>query len=339
MRVSDSLLETVVFLGYATDAPGKGGIDCIGTGFLLVYDDVPHLVTVRHVAAQFGADPFLIRVNRFDRTGENIHVDAVRWHFADDPTVDVAVMPFDLRDKYAARYIDDTKETWWWNKAWKYGAGIGDFVYTVGLFRVLAGAQRNVPVVHFGIIARTPDPAGETIPIRDWRDAKGADVIETNAYLVESQSLRGLSGAPVFIRASNCMVRPEMIEHNPHVTDVMELGDAVVMWKLHLIGMWQGAWDAPPDHVLGLESGEEVRVPVGMGVVIPMDDVHYALEGDELKTAREQIKKKAKSANAASLDSAPRVESSSPASDANPTHREDFMSLVGAAARKREQED
>ena len=73
MRVSDSLLETVVFLGYATDAPGKGGIDCIGTGFLLIYSDVPHLVTVRHVADQFGADPFLIRVNRIDRTGENIH--------------------------------------------------------------------------------------------------------------------------------------------------------------------------------------------------------------------------------------------------------------------------
>jgi hypothetical protein len=145
MRVSDSLLETVVFLGYATDAPGKGGIDCIGTGFLLIYSDVPHLVTVRHVADQFGADPFLIRVNRIDRTGENIHIDGARWYFADDPAVDVAVMPFDLRRpslEYAARYINDAKETWWWNKARKYDAGIGDFVYTVGLFRVLAGAQR-----------------------------------------------------------------------------------------------------------------------------------------------------------------------------------------------------
>ena len=297
MRVSDSLLETVVFLGYATDAPGKGGIDCIGTGFLLIYNDVPHLVTVRHVADQFGADPFLIRVNRIDRTGENIHIDGARWYFADDPAVDVAVMPFDLRRpslEYAARYINDAKETWWWNKARKYDAGIGDFVYTVGLFRVLAGAQRNVPVVHFGIIARTPDPAGETIPIRDWRDAKGTAVIDANAYLVESQSLRGLSGAPVFIRASNCMVRPEMIQDNPHIADYEELGDAVVMWKLHLIGMWQGAWDAPPDHVLGLESGTEVRVPVGMGVVIPMDDVHYALEGDELKATRDQIRQSKK---------------------------------------------
>jgi hypothetical protein len=90
------------------------------------------------------------------------------------------------------------------------------------------------------------------------------------------------------------MVRPEMIQDNPHIADYEELGDAVVMWKLHLIGMWQGAWDAPPDHVLGLESGTEVRVPVGMGVVIPMDDVHYALEGDELKATRDQIRQSKK---------------------------------------------
>jgi hypothetical protein len=101
MRVSDTLLDTVVFLGYPTDAPGKGGIDCIGTGFLLFYDGVPHLVTVRHVAEQFGEDPFLIRVNRFDRSGENIPIDGVRWFFDSDPTTDVAVIPFDLSPDYA----------------------------------------------------------------------------------------------------------------------------------------------------------------------------------------------------------------------------------------------
>jgi hypothetical protein len=340
MRVSDSILDTIVFLGYPSNAPSKGGIDCIGTGFLLVYDYAPYLVTVRHVAEQFGNDPFLIRVNRFDRTGENIHLDRVRWFFDKNPTVDVAILPLDLQSKYAVRYIDDSSESWWWNKARKYGAGIADFVYTVGLFRVLAGVQRNMPVVHFGTIARVPDPANETIPIRDWRDRTGEAVIQTNSYLVETHSLAGLSGAPVFLRATNCMVRPEMIEDNPQVSDVSELGDAVAMWKLHLIGMWQGSWDAAPDHVLGLEHGKEARVPVGMGVVIPIDHVHYALEGDELKDLRNDLKKKAAASSAASLDSAPRSEKVSPrASDENPTHREDFNSLVAAAARKPERED
>lgn len=289
MRVSDTILETVVFLGYSTATAGKGGIECVDTGFLLLYDGVRHLVTARHVADQFGSDPFLIRVNRVDGTAENIHVDNVHWYLNSDPTVDVAVLLFDLENdhlKYAVRYIDDTRETWWWNKARKYGAGIGDFVYTVGLFRVLAGAERNMPVVHFGTISRTVD-WGEKIPIKDWRDNTGTSVIETDAYLVETQSLSGLSGAPVFIRASNLMVRPEMWEHNPGMR-AEDLGDAVAMWKLHLLGMWQGAWDAPPDHILGLERGREVRVPIGMGVVIPADYIHRVLESEELKTARKR---------------------------------------------------
>lgn len=146
-----------------------------------------------------------------------------------------------------------------------------------------------MPVVHFGTIARTMD-WGEKVPVRDWRDTSGASTIETEAYLVETRSLSGLSGAPVFIRASNHMVRPEEIEDNPK-TPIEDLGDAVAMWRLHLLGMWQGAWDAPPDHILGLERGREVRAPVGMGVVIPADYIHAVLEGNELKSARAQIKR------------------------------------------------
>jgi hypothetical protein len=287
MRVSDTILNTVVFLGYPSSAPGKGGIECIGTGFLLLYDGAAYLVTARHVAEHFGSDPFLIRVNRYDRTGHNIHVDQTQWYFDVDPTVDVAITPFDLRgddSPYVARYIDDARETWWWNKARKYGAGIGDFVYTVGLFRLLAGNARNMPVVHFGIIARTMDWI-ETVPIKDWRDPTGIGTIQTNAYLVESQSLSGLSGAPVFIRASNLMVSPETIQQNPGAP-IEDIGDAVAMWKLHLLGVWQGAWDAPPDHVLGLDHGREVRVPVGMGAVVPADYIHAILEQEALKTER-----------------------------------------------------
>jgi hypothetical protein len=288
VRVPDTILETVVFLGHPTDAPDKGGIECIGTAFLLRYEDAPYLVTVRHVAEHLEDGPFLIRANRFDRTGHNIPVDDIKWHYHDDPEIDVAIIPFDLSlsdGGYIARYIDDARESWWWNKARKYGAGIGDFVYTVGLFRVLAGKARNMPVVHFGTIARTLDWIEKT-PIRDWRDP--TKTIETDAYLVETQSLPGLSGAPVFIRPSNCLVRPEMIEHNPTITDYEELGDAVALWKLQFIGMWQGSWDAPPDHVLGSAVGKEIRVPVGMGVVIPADHIHAVLAGDKLKALRKR---------------------------------------------------
>jgi hypothetical protein len=33
MRIADDVRDTVVFLGYPSSAPEKGGIDCIGTAF------------------------------------------------------------------------------------------------------------------------------------------------------------------------------------------------------------------------------------------------------------------------------------------------------------------
>jgi hypothetical protein len=46
--------------------------------------------------------------------------------------------------------------------------GVGDFTYTIGLFRLMSGERRNLPIVHFGTVAMVP--GDEKIPVRDWRD-------------------------------------------------------------------------------------------------------------------------------------------------------------------------
>jgi hypothetical protein len=293
MRIPDELMRTVVFIGYPTSDANRGGIDCIGTAFLLRYDGAPYLVTVRHVAEYVGSDPFLIRVNRIVEGADNLHIDNAKWFYHQNPEVDVAVLPLDFisEQTHFVRFIDDAKESWWANKAWKFGVGAGDLCYTVGLFRVLAGTSRNMPVVHFGTIARTyygSESHNELIPVSDWRDTSGKKSIMSDAYLVQSPSLSGLSGAPVFVRPSNQHVSQDLIDHNPHVHP-SEMGYAVVNWHLQLIGMWQGAWDAPAGEVLTAERGN-TRVPVGMGVVIPIDYVHYALENDELIAMRNRRK-------------------------------------------------
>jgi hypothetical protein len=295
VRIEDSVRHTVVFIGYPSDESGKGGIDCIGTAFLLRHGGFPYLITARHVAEYVGSDPFLLRVNRFDGSADNLPIDGATWHYDSDPSVDVAVLPIAglLREhEHYVRFIEDEKESWWSNKAWKYGVGIGDFCYTVGLFRVLSGNKRNLPVVHFGTIARPIyGPDEESIPIKDWRDPEGKKTILTDAYLVESQSLSGLSGAPVFVRVSNHSISDELIKANPDVSPE-DMGDVVAMWHLHLIGVWQGAWDAPPGEVLGSERGKSIRVPVGMGVVVPIDHVHYILANEELTAMRRSVAKR-----------------------------------------------
>lgn len=92
MRFGDQIRACVVFFGYPDDRAGKGGIDCIGTGFLLKYGDVGYLVTVKHLALDLGDDPFLIRVNRKDGTAENLYANSANWTHHPDPTVDVSVV-------------------------------------------------------------------------------------------------------------------------------------------------------------------------------------------------------------------------------------------------------
>jgi hypothetical protein len=124
---------------------------------LLRYGDFPYLVTARHVAEFVGSDPFLLRVNRIAGGADNLAIDDATWHYDADSNVDVAVLPIlGLIKEYrhSVRFIDDAKESWWANKAWKYGVGIGDLCYTIGLFRVFSGKEQNLPVVHFGTIAR-----------------------------------------------------------------------------------------------------------------------------------------------------------------------------------------
>jgi len=59
------------------------------------------------------------------------------------------------------------------------------------------------------------------------------------------------------------------------------------------LGVYQGAWDAEPGDVLandrGLSGG--VRVPVGIGIVVPIDRVIKVIErSDDFKQLRERIR-------------------------------------------------
>jgi hypothetical protein len=192
VRIEDSVRHTVVFIGYPSGDPGKGGIDCIGTAFLLRHEGFPYLVTARHIAEYVGSEPFLLRVNRIIGAADNLPIDNAAWHYDPDPSVDVAVLPIAgllQENEHHVRFIEDEKESWWSNKAWKYGVGIGDFCYTVGLFRVLSGNKQNLPVVHFGTIARPIyGPQEEPIPVKDWRDPDGKKTILMDAYLVEAKA-------------------------------------------------------------------------------------------------------------------------------------------------------
>jgi hypothetical protein len=201
MRLSSDIRRCVIFLGHGLD----GSFAPSGTGFFCAFDNARYLVTAKHVAAGFGDDPFSFRVNKLDGGSDTFDFDPLSdgihhpWFSLDDPSVDVAVMPFnkDFRGAgYAAMLLPDSFIT-----QPNLEIGIGDTCYAVGLFRLLAGSKRNVPIVHTGNIALMPGDEG--ILVNDWRDETGRSTIESEAYLVEVANLPGLSGAPVFVRPTS----------------------------------------------------------------------------------------------------------------------------------------
>jgi hypothetical protein len=337
VRIAEDMRHSVVFLGHKDSRPGYGGIDCIGTGFLLEYDGAPYFVTAKHLAdsEEFKNRPFLIRLNKRDGTSHNLPVSKLNWFHHPDPTVDVSVVLFLVPASagYECAYLPPqfviTDE-----KLERYDIGVGSLTYTVGLFRLLSGEKRNLPITYMGNIAMLP--CDEKIPVIDWTDPNGERIIHVEAYLVAAQSLDGMSGSPVFVRPevdlnfSKSMVGPEIAEKaicGPHT-------------QIQLLGLWQGSWTARPDEIMAANHGDEITVPVGTGIVVPYQKIVEVLEMEEAKEAR-NLFIKSRRPTAARIDArrSPRSSADISVSDVNPNHLEDFSRLVDVASRKRPRDD
>lgn len=323
MRIEDIVRETVVFLGFEDNSPQSGGIRCIGTAFLLAYKNAGYLVTAKHVAKAFEDNPFLIRINNMEGSSANIPADEVIWYYHPDDNVDVAVIPFLVPNLIHQRIFETTyipSEMILTEEIRKqFFVGIGDQCYTVGLFRFLAGKKRNLPIVHTGNIALLPED--EKIPVSDWDDLTEKKTKYVNGYLVESQSMAGLSGSPVFVRYT--------IPYPITTPKKKQLLSRAYSYNLFLLGLWQGSWQAPASEIY--RPGKP-NVPVGIGVIMPATRIVDVLELPELVEKR-RIQKPPHIEYVASLDVA--TESVTD----NPQHKEDFNSLVSVAAKKKKQDN
>lgn len=322
MRISEVARKFVVFFG--APSPKTGDVEYGGTGFLVLYREegvtVPYLVTARHVAERVQPDSgIIIRVNTKDGGSVPFHVDDVVWAYHPDKNVDVAATRayLDPKDWDVGYYelLDCVKRV-----DAPFRVQCGDPISIVGLFRLHSGSTRNSPIAHSGNIALLPDPH-ELIPVKD---RNSGELLHMEAYLVEAQTLEGLSGAPVFQR--ELIALRQFGEHNG--------GPVIAMTGAQLLGVYSSAWDGEPSAAIveDRKFSPNKRIPVGMGIVVPSERIlELVKDHPDLKKHRAEIREKTAAENAAVTDS------DLPATDANPNHREDFNSLVGAAARKRSQ--
>ena len=102
---------------------------------------------------------------------------------------------------------------------------------------------------------------------------------------------------------------------------------------VELLGVWHAAWDARPDEIAGTNMGQNVTVPIGLGVVVPKHKIIEILDSGPASDHRKKEIIKIKEAMAHEMAASVQSVASPPSTDANPTHQEDFSRLLNVAAK------
>jgi len=224
-----------------------------------------YLVTATHALEkleQKGQSTVRIRVNL--KNGESQWLPPIsiaRWKAHPDNTADVSFLKHEIREDWdhegwpTTAFVtpDSTKED---NKEIE----LGDEVFSVGLFWPHEGKTRNVPLVRIGNIAALRGERVET-----------TEGVFSDVYLMESRSVGGLSGAPVFIDILRARLTGKEIA-----------GGAVFVgpFRFRLIGAISGHFTGADDELLsnGIPRSELAKLNMGIVYVTPADKVLSGLQ-------------------------------------------------------------
>lgn len=323
-RLRDEILDCVVYL-YPSKHEALEGMGAGGSGFLIRVPTtiIPEshfnfVVTNRHVVDAGQKSAKFVRLNTKDGDKDVIEISKDRLFVSEKDDLAIILMP----TIPMAYTINSIPVECLVSKAFvgKHGIGVGDDILMVGRFVNREGKQRNSPTARFGHIAQM---MGDSLSV----DIAGKEHVQEDAILGEVRSIGGYSGSPVFVIPNTAVQRPG----EPLPTD---RGILLGIDFCH-IRSWVKARDQhmrEVDHFL-------VPQNTGMAGIIPAWKLEELLRSDKVKKnllARETAEMNFRNLPKASADS---VGVSPAANDANPTHREDFTRLVGAAARKPEPKD
>jgi hypothetical protein len=308
MRIPGWVPRSVVFLYERTLKGNREVRRPCGTAFVIA---IPvksgsttiyhrYLVTAMHVVRKLEGKEHYVRANTTDGFSKELVVKSdVNWwrHPTEEDLIDAAVLPFesvegDWRDveitpiekAYMLSNVDSIGE---------YYIDAGDEVYCTGLFSLLAGESRNLPITRAGAIAMMP------------KDKINVDLgngpVDIEGYLVELRSIGGLSGSPVFVRASiGFDVNARSLSGKRRDLEVHVPGD------FYLLGLMHGHWEIDKkrknsNNITPVEKNED-SINLGIGVVVPARKILEIINHPELITMRELTKEQRENEGTTILD-------------------------------------
>lgn len=270
MIVPDEIRKCVAFLAVPL---AEGGARLIGTAFVAgrrLPDSNRHYsyaITAAHVirgAQNLGTEDILFRVNQTDGQARWLKSSLADWRFhPTDALADVAAIPAGIGEDLDHRiYPLDQAATD--EVIASDGIGIGDEIFTAGLFVHHHGNTKNIPIIRVGNIAAMREE-----PVRS---AMGP----IDAYLVEVRSIGGLSGSPVFVHLGITRYIDGQVKH-------AQSGPIY-----HLLGVMQGHWDGSLTEADAStpRRAEAERVNIGIGIVVPVQKVIETVDQPEFVRMR-----------------------------------------------------
>ncbi len=330
MRVHEGARRSVVFVGVETDR----GFIPYGTGFvgLTKYEDMvaPVIVTARHVLDSVTQPHFSVRINRKDGTASTLRLDKANIILFDKKPIDIAVVPAPIDASIFDVFAIHMDAELWKKQIEDAALGTpqpGDEISIVGLYTSHYGHVKNMPIVRIGHVAAVPDEELLT----PWGFVTG--------FLVEVHSIAGLSGSPVFWNLPPVKIVNKELKY---LTDLVHIPIGIFI-GYHVIQSREDEMIVP-EYQQSREQFEEKELPktlsderrTGFGVVLPIGYVFGIFESEQMQQILKTAVEDARKGSGFRPASAPILMSViSPSGDENPNHREDFTSLLNAAAKKR----
>ena len=327
------LLKSVFFL-YATEEDARAGKNSGGTGFLVgLPSEVQgrtyiYGVTNWHVAC----DGFpVVRLNRKVGPPEIFDFSPDQWAYEPGgPDLAVISIKIDAAE-HDVRFISFSMGQSTLNQEKSDPFNVGDDVFMIGRFIDYDGAETNMPALRFGNIS-----------------IMGANLKQETGYLgpaivLDMHSRTGFSGSPVFAYRTS---GSHFAKASPGPLTGLEeivLGHTLMLLGIHFgqfPELWQiGADPSAKKEASLLTDGSYVKGLSGMTTVIPDSDLWALLDRKDIADMRKKSDETLKHSHAVMTEvvseSAGAGKAQAALDDANPDHKEDFMSLLSAAAKGR----
>lgn len=272
-RIRDEILDCAIYL-YPSAKSARDGENAGGSGFLVAVRSEAiqdggyvYAVTNSHVIRE-GRSP-VIRLNTVDGGVDISEKDEGDWvHHPDGD--DVAACSIGTSEQHKCHYIM-RDEFITHDVVREHGIGPGDDTFLVGRLIGHDGRQRNLPSLRFGNIAMMPEE-----PI--IHPTRG---IRQECVIVESRSVGGSSGSPVFVHIQPMAPRPTQF------SNVMNL-QGYGPWLLGVNGGHLSLYEPllEKDQETPVDNGWKVRSSTGMAWVVPAWRLAELLDSDELADER-----------------------------------------------------